>query len=101
MTEFMPEPELDPKVRIIIQAREASAITWGDYATISGVSRETLYRWTKYLKPKDKLRLNIAYTLAVRLNRAVAEGLLPIEQKLKPKERRTYLRKIVAQMASK
>lgn len=97
----MPETSLDPKVMVIMQAREASAITWGDYATLSGVSRETLYRWTKYLKPKDKLRLNIAYTLAVRLNKAVEQGLLPIEQKLKPKERRTYLRKIVAQMAGK
>ena len=97
----MPETALDPKVMVIMQAREASAITWGDYATLSGVSRETLYRWTKYLKPKDKLRLNIAYTLAVRLNKAVDQGLLPIEQKLKPKERRTYLRKIVAQMAGK
>lgn len=93
--------KIDPKVLVVMQAREASAITWAAFAALSGISRVSLYRWTKSLQPKDKLRLNIAYTLATRLNKAVEAGLLPIEQKLKPKEKLTYLRKIVAQMAGK
>lgn len=88
------------KIEFIFKAAEASQVTMTDLARLTGISRETLYRWRQGRAISDVLRLNIAYQYALRLEKACRSGKLPIKDKLKKDQRLKVLRKVVAEMAS-
>ena len=91
----------DPKVKYIFEALDKSGVTMTDFSRITRISRETLYRWKKGNAITDRLRLDFAYTAAIRLEKGCRLGRLPIQEKLKKEQRLVVLRKIIAEMASK
>ncbi len=88
-------------VEYIFEVLEKSGMYLTDFSRITGISRVALYRWRKGNPIADKLRLNLAYQAAYRLEKACRLGLLPLHNKYKKVERIKLLRKIVADMASK
>lgn len=89
------------KVEYIFKAREVAEVTYTDFAKLTRISRETLYRWRNGAPAKDELRLGIALTYAVRFEKACRAGLLPLKDKLNADMRLKTYRKIVAEMAKK
>ncbi len=67
------------------------------FAQLTGISRESLYRWKKGNVVTDKLRLNLASTYARHLDTAAAAGHLPL-QGVSPKERTRVLRELIAKV---
>lgn len=92
---------MSEKTDYIFKCAEIAKISMTDLARITGVSRETLYRWKKGRPINDHLRLNIVYQYALRMEKACRIGELPLSNKYKKEQRLKVLRKIVADMASK
>ncbi len=88
-------------IKYIFESVEKSGVSMVDFSRITGISRETLYRWRNGSPVSDKLRLNLAYTIAVRLEKACRAKKLPLKDKLKIDQRIHTLKRIVASMASK
>jgi DNA-binding XRE family transcriptional regulator len=70
------------------------------FAKLTGISRETLYRWKKGNAVTDTLRLNLAHTYARHLDTAAKAGDLPLKG-VSPKERTKVLRAIIAKVMRK
>lgn len=87
------------KVKYIFDAIDKSGIAITDFSKLTRISRESLYRWRRGSNITDKLRLDLAYTVAVRLEKACRCEELPLVDKLKPEQRIVVLRKIIASMA--
>jgi len=96
----MAEIKIDPKVAYMYEVLEKAMIGPTDFASLTNISRETLYRWKKGQPIADKLRLDIAYNTALRLEKGCRHGRLPLKEKLKAPQRVKVLRKIVAEMRS-
>lgn len=92
---------VNPKVAYIFEALEKSGVRVTDFSKIVGVSRPTLYSWKNGGTIADRLRLDLAYTAARRLETACRLGKLPLVDRFKPEPRRKILRKIIAEMATK
>lgn len=92
---------MEPRVQYILAAIEKAEVSMTDVSRLTGVSRVTLYRWKNEANIKDKLRLNMVYTMAQRFEKACRAGRLPFPNKLKVEQRIGALRKIVAEMAQK
>lgn len=92
---------MDPKVTYIFDALDRAGVSITDFSRITSISRESLHRWKTGSAIKDKLRLNLAYSTATRLETACREGILPLHDKLKTMQRVKVLRKIIADMASR
>lgn len=88
--------ETKEKVKYIFDVLQAAEVYIVDFAALTGISRETLHRWKKGGPITDKLRLNIAYGTAVRLNTAVESGKLPFTERYKNPQRKAVLRKVVS-----
>ncbi|MFA5429497.1 MAG: hypothetical protein WC279_14935 [Sulfurimonas sp.] len=91
----------DPKVAFIFTTLDKARVRMIDFARVTRITRETLYRWKGGGNITDELRRDIAYSYALRLDKAVAAGKLPFANKLKKDERVVALRKIIAETASK
>lgn len=89
------------KINYIFKAVETSNIFLTDFGRLTGISRETLYRWKDGGNITDKLRLDLAYTVATRIEKACRLGKLPLTDKLKKVQRVVVLRQIIKSMASK
>lgn len=83
--------------KYIFEVLERAGIGMQPFATLTDISRESLYRWKRGNAVTDKLRLKIVYTYARHLDTAVKAGLLPLEG-VKPKERTKVLREIIAKV---
>jgi hypothetical protein len=83
------------KVAYIFKAIDASGIYMVDFARITGISRESLYRWKKGMNVSDMLRLNMAYKTAERLEKLCRDGLLPLADSHRPEKRLQVLRMII------
>lgn len=88
------------KIEYIFEAIDKAGVTYIDFSRITRISRATLYQWKKGGAIRDKLRLDLAYVTATRLEKGCVHGRLPITDKLKPKQRIKVLRKIIAEMAN-
>ena len=88
------------KVTAIFAALERAQVTIADLAALTKVSRETLYRWKNGHNVTDRLRLDLVYLTAMKLNNAVDADKLPFVETHKPVERREKLREIIRRMAS-
>ena len=91
----------DPKVVFIFDVLSKTGVRMIDFARVTRITRETLYRWKGGGNITDELRRDIAYTYALRLDKARAAGKLPFANKLKKNERVLALRNLVAEMANK
>jgi len=89
------------KVDFIFKALDCSGVTITDFSRLTRVSRESLYRWKDGANIADTLRLDIAYTTALRMEKACREGRLPLTEKLKTPQRIKVLRGIIAEMGRK
>lgn len=94
-------PKVNPKVEYIFEAIEKSHVSMTDFSLITKISRESLYRWKDGRPVTDRLRLDLAYTVARNMEKACRLGKLPLVDRYKPEPRRKLLRKIVAEMATK
>ena len=90
-----------PKVDAIFAALDRSQVSIADLAVLAKVSRETLYRWKNGNNITDRLRLDLVYTIASKLNTAVDRDALPLTGHRKPQERRELLRDIIKKTTSK
>lgn len=88
----------EDKIPYILDCIEKADVSFTDFSLISGISRETIYRWKNGGTVRDRLRFNMAYTLATLLEKACRAGRLPLTDKLKSEARVKVLRKIVAEM---
>lgn len=86
-------------VKDLFAVAEQAQLTVMDVAALTGVSRETLYRWRAGRPSKDKLRLHMVQHTASRLRSAIKQNMLPLREKLKTKERRSAVRKILKTVA--
>ncbi len=86
----------ETKVKYIFNAIAIASITMTDFARITRISRETLYRWRSGGAITDMLRLDFAYGNARRIEAACRSGKLPLTDKLKKEARVDRLRKIIA-----
>lgn len=87
----------DPKVAFVFNTLAKAGVRMIDFARVTRITRETLYRWKGGGNITDELRRDIAYSYALRLDKAVAAGKLPFTDKLKKNERMVALRKIIAE----
>ena len=92
---------MEMKVTYIFQALKDSGVSITDFSRLTRVSRETLYRWKKGSPIVDRLRLDLAYSVAIRLEKACRIKKLPLKNRLKKDQRLALLRKIVAAMSNK
>lgn len=92
---------MDERIEYIFRSLEPSGVSLTDFSRLTSVSRETLYRWRDGGNASDKLRINVALTMASRLEKACRAGRLPLKERMNAAERMKVLRKIVAEMASK
>jgi hypothetical protein len=92
---------LEEKLDYIFNAVDISEVSLTDFCRLTGISRETLYRWKNGGNVTDKLRLDLAYTVATRMEKACRLGNLPLTDRLKKEQRLVVLRKIIREMASK
>jgi len=91
----------DPKVAFVFDVIDKADVSQTDFARLTRISRETLYRWRTGGRITDRLRLDIAYSYALRMEKAIAAKRLPIPDRLKKEQRVGALRQIIADMASK
>ncbi len=89
------------KAKYIFEAIEKAEVSFTDFSRLTKISRETLYRWRNGSPISDMLRLDLAYTVATRFEKACRSGKLPLTSRLKKEQRIQVLRKIVASMVSK
>ena len=92
---------MEKKTQYIFEALDKSGVSMTDFARITRISRETLYRWKKGANITDRLRLDLGYTCALRLEKACRLGKLPLTDKLKAVQRLKVLRRIIASMSNK
>ena len=92
---------MNERIKYIFDAASNAKVSMTDLALLTGISRETLYRWKDGKPAKDKLRLGIAYTIATRLVKACGLDELPLKNKLKKEPRVAVLRKIITEIAAK
>lgn len=84
------------KADIMFDAMDKADISVTLFSTLCRTSRATLYRWrNEPEKGIDKIRFNLAYDIAIRLNRAVEQGKLPLKDKLDKATKEATIRKIV------
>ena len=84
------------KADIMFAAMDTANVSVTLFSTLCRTSRATLYRWrNEPEKGIDKIRFNLAYDIAVRLNRAVEQGKLPLKDKLDKANKEATVRKIV------
>ena len=84
------------KADIMFAAMDAADVSVTLFSTLCRTSRATLYRWrNEPEKGIDKIRFNLAYDIAVRLNRAVEQAKLPLKDKLGKAAKEALVRKIV------
>jgi len=93
--------KINAKVEYILEALDKSHVSMTDFSKLTRVSRMSLYKWKAGSKISDMLRLDLAYTVATRLEKACRLGKLPLVDRYKPEPRRKLLRKIIAEMATK
>jgi hypothetical protein len=89
------------KVAYIFSALEKAEVSFTDFTRLTRISRESLYRWRGGAPVKDMLRLDLAYTYALRLEKACRAGKLPLANRLKAVQRLATLRKIITEMSAK
>jgi hypothetical protein len=83
--------------KYIFEVLERAKVGMLAFAQLTGVSRESLYRWKRGNVVTDKLRLNLVRTYARHLDTAVTAGHLPL-QGVSPKERTKVLREIISRV---
>jgi len=93
--------EMNEKVAYIFEALEKSEVSIQDFSRVTTISRETFYRWKKGGAATDQIRLNMAYTVALRLEKACRLGKLPLTDKLKKEQRFIRIRNIIREMSAK
>lgn len=93
--------DTSPKVTYIFEALDKSGITITDFARLTSISRKSLYAWKKGSSISDRLRLDFAYSYALRIEKACRLGELPLQDKLRKEQRVQTLRKIISGMATK
>jgi len=89
------------KVEQIFKSIERAEISMVDVQRLTSISRETLYKWKDGGNIKDFLRLSIMTKFASLLETAVSAGVLPLQNPMKTDERVKFLRKIIADAATK
>ncbi len=83
----------------IFASLEASQVTIKAFALLSTISRTTIQNWKRGDNITDRLRLGVAYSVAIRLDRAVKAGRLPLSSEVrKPAEKLAALKRIVNEM---
>lgn len=85
------------KVSYIFEALNKSEVSLIDFHRLTSISRNSLHSWKKGGPVRDRLRLDLAYGTAQRLELACRNGRLPLIEKLKEKERVKLLRKIISE----
>lgn len=88
---------MSEETKYIFEVLERAGVGMLAFAQLTGISRESLYRWRKGNAVADKLRLKIAHTYARHLDTATKAGELPL-QGVSPKERTKVLREIIAKV---
>ena len=88
--------QIKVKVGFIFKVIEEVDMPIVDLSKLTRVSRPALHRWKKGQPIADMLRLDMVYTLCLRLDKARQEGVLPLKDKYKQKERLKVLRNIIA-----
>lgn len=89
---------MQTKVTHVFKSLERASISITDFSKLTSISRMSLHRWRNGSAVTDMLRLNLAYSTALRLDRAVAKRKLPLHDRLKAPQRLVVLRKIIASM---
>lgn len=85
------------KADLMFAAMDASKVSVTLFSKLCSTSRATLYRWrNEPEKGIDKIRFNLAYNIAVRLNHAVTQGKLPLKDVLNKTDKEATIRKIVS-----
>lgn len=84
------------KVKFIFDTLEASGVSITAFSRLVNISRTALHGWRNGQKGYDMLRLNVAYNYALRLDRAVKDGKLPLDGLYEVDEQLSELRRIVA-----
>lgn len=82
---------------LIFNTIDAAQINMTEFATITQVSRVTLYRWKKLHPTKDidKLRFGQVYNIAVRMRNAITQGKLPLIEKVSKKDKLSIVKRII------
>lgn len=94
---YLDEHLTKEKADLMFAAMETAKVSVTLFSKLCGTTRATLYRWrNEPEKGVDKIRFNMAYTIAVRLNHAVKQDKLPLKEVLTKPEKEATIRKIVS-----
>lgn len=85
------------KINFVFETLKKSGVSMSDFSKLTNISRTTLYSWRAGEGP-DLLRLQLAFNIAVRLDRAVLSQRLPFAESLKAGQRLAALRQVINQV---
>jgi hypothetical protein len=80
----------------VFAAIERSKITFTDMGILTGIRRETFHRWKSGSPIGDLFRFKVVCEWCRRITLACDAGDLPLEVRMKSKERLRTLRRIIA-----
>ncbi len=86
---------MNTTAQYIFDTLHAAGITISDFATMTGISRQTLHHWKSGGAINDTIRLNLSFNTAKRIQQAVDAKKLPLVNKMPAKERVVVLRQII------
>ena len=91
----------EEKVKYIFECVGKAEVNLIDFARLTQISRNSLYRWKREGNATDNIRVQLADSAAQRLEMACRNGLLPLTDRLKAEKRFDVIRKIVASQSTK
>ena len=83
------------KVEYIFSAIEKAGISVSDFQKLTTISRTTLYNWKNGKAVTDRLRLDLAYHISLKLFKAYQLGKLPLSSEFKKVEKLPEIRRII------
>ena len=72
-----------------------SKITISEIADIFQMTRQTLYRWLKGVKPRQKIAYQVVTSYFAQLQKAVERGDLPLPKEIKRSERKAVIKALL------
>jgi transcriptional regulator with XRE-family HTH domain len=77
------------------QILKNSKITISEIADIFQMTRQTLYRWLRGVKPRQKIAYQVVTSYFMRLQKAIERGDLPLSKDIKRSERKAVIKELL------
>lgn len=94
-TLFYRVKSMEDRVKYIFDVLENTHISYVDFSRLTGISRQTIYRWQRGGNIKDQFRFKFATRMAMKLEELLKEGKLPLQDRLKKDQRIAVLRRLI------